>query len=101
MLMQHDHYSEEFSMEALGEVCRSERVFSYYVIHAVSCLASVHPEDVLLGCLHPVPCVRSDDGSLLYPSTQRHYRRLILLLNTTYTATCFDRTTIFMQKIYY
>jgi hypothetical protein len=27
------------------------------------------------------------------PSTQRHYRRLILLLNTTYTATCFGITT--------
>jgi hypothetical protein len=31
-------------------------------------------------------------------STQRYYRRLILLLNTTYTLTCFGRTTIFMQK---
>jgi hypothetical protein len=29
------------------------------------------------------------------PSTHRHYRRLILLLNTTYTATCFGHTTIF------
>jgi hypothetical protein len=29
-----------------------------------------------LGCLHPVACVRSGDGSF-YPSTQRHYRRLI------------------------
>jgi hypothetical protein len=33
------------------------------------------------------------------PSTQRHYRRLILLLNTTYTATCFGRTTIFKRNI--
>jgi hypothetical protein len=32
------------------------------------------------------------------PSTQLHYRRLILLLNTTYTATCFGCTTIFKQK---
>jgi hypothetical protein len=32
------------------------------------------------------------------PSTQLHYRRLILLLNTTYTATCFGRTTTFKQK---
>jgi hypothetical protein len=31
-------------------------------------------------------------------STQRHYRRLILLLNTTHTATYFGRTTIFRQK---
>jgi hypothetical protein len=30
-----------------------------------------------------------------YPSTQRHYRRLIF---TTYTATCFGHTTIFRQK---
>jgi hypothetical protein len=29
------------------------------------------------------------------PSTQRYYRRLILLLDTTYTATCFACTTIF------
>jgi hypothetical protein len=29
---------------------------------------------------------------------QLHYRRLILLLNTTYTATYFGRTTIFKQK---
>jgi hypothetical protein len=34
----------------------------------------------------------------VFPSTQRHYRRLILLLNTTYTATCFGRTTILKQK---
>jgi hypothetical protein len=34
----------------------------------------------------------------LYPSMQRHYRRLILLCY--YAATCFGRTTIFMQKIY-
>jgi hypothetical protein len=27
------------------------------------------------------------------PSTQRHYRRLILLLNTTHRATCFGCTT--------
>jgi hypothetical protein len=32
------------------------------------------------------------------PSTQLHYRRLILVLNTTYTATCFGRMTIFRQK---
>jgi hypothetical protein len=32
-----------------------------------------------LGCLHLVACVRSGDGGF-YPSTQRHYRRLILLL---------------------
>jgi hypothetical protein len=32
-----------------------------------------------LECLHPVACVRSGDG-FFYPSTQRHYRRLILLL---------------------
>jgi hypothetical protein len=32
------------------------------------------------------------------PSTQRHYRRLILLLNTTYTAACLGRTPIFKQK---
>jgi hypothetical protein len=30
--------------------------------------------------LHPVACVRSGDGGFLYPSTQHHYRRLILLL---------------------
>jgi hypothetical protein len=30
-----------------------------------------------LGCLHPVACVRSDDGGFYIPSTQRHYRRLI------------------------
>jgi hypothetical protein len=47
-----------------------------------------------LGCLHPVACVRSGEGGF-YPSTQRHYRGLILLLNTTYTATCFGRTAIF------
>jgi disulfide bond formation protein DsbB len=35
------------------------------------------------------------------PCTQCHYRRLILLLNTTYTATCFGRTTIFMAEMYY
>jgi hypothetical protein len=29
-----------------------------------------------LGCLHPVACERSGDGSF-YPFTQRHYRRLI------------------------
>jgi hypothetical protein len=32
------------------------------------------------------------------PSTQRYYRRLFFLLNTTETATCFCRTTIFKQK---
>jgi hypothetical protein len=32
------------------------------------------------------------------PSTQYHSHRLIVLLNTTYTATCFGRTTIFKQK---
>jgi hypothetical protein len=32
-----------------------------------------------LGCLHPVACVRTGDG-VFYPSTQRDYRRLILLL---------------------
>jgi hypothetical protein len=31
-----------------------------------------------LGCLHPVACVRSGDGSF-YPSVQRHYCMLILL----------------------
>jgi hypothetical protein len=35
---------------------------------------------------------------VVIPSTQRHYRRLILLLNTAYTATCFGRTAIFKQK---
>jgi hypothetical protein len=30
-----------------------------------------------LGCLHPVACVRSGDGILFYPSTQRDWRRLI------------------------
>jgi hypothetical protein len=32
-----------------------------------------------LGCLHPVACVRSGEGGF-YPSTQRHYLRLILIL---------------------
>jgi hypothetical protein len=32
-----------------------------------------------LGYLHPVACVRSGDG-FFYPSTQRHYRRLIYIL---------------------
>jgi hypothetical protein len=32
------------------------------------------------------------------PSTQQHYHWLILLLNITYTATCFGRTTIFREK---
>jgi hypothetical protein len=32
-----------------------------------------------LGCLHPVAFVKSGDGGF-YPSTQRHYLRLILLL---------------------
>jgi hypothetical protein len=36
----------------------------------------------------------------LYPSMQRQYRRLILLL-MYYTATCFGRTTIISQKLYY
>jgi hypothetical protein len=31
-------------------------------------------------CLHPVACVRSGYGFFLYPSTQLHCRRLILLL---------------------
>jgi hypothetical protein len=35
---------------------------------------------LILGCLHTVACLRSGDG-FFYPSTQRHYRRLILLLN--------------------
>jgi hypothetical protein len=35
------------------------------------------------------------------PSTQRHYRRLILLLNTTLTATCFGRTTIVIHNVNY
>jgi hypothetical protein len=39
-----------------------------------------------LGCLHPVACVRSRRPGFFIPSTQRHYRRLILLLNTTYSA---------------
>jgi hypothetical protein len=34
------------------------------------------------------------------PSTQLHYRRLILLLNTTNTATCFGRTTILANNIF-
>jgi hypothetical protein len=34
---------------------------------------------VNLGCLHPVARVRSDDVGF-YPSTQRHYRRLIYYL---------------------
>jgi hypothetical protein len=37
-----------------------------------------------LECLHPVACVRSGDAGFLYPSTQRHYRRLILLLMLLY-----------------
>jgi hypothetical protein len=40
---------------------------------------------------------RSGDGGFI-PSRQLHNRRSILLLNTTYTATCFGRTTIFKQK---
>jgi hypothetical protein len=32
-----------------------------------------------LGCLHPVARVRSGDGGF-YPSTQRHYRRIIYYL---------------------
>jgi hypothetical protein len=32
---------------------------------------------------------------IFIPSMQLHYHRLILLLNTTYTATCFGRMTIF------
>jgi hypothetical protein len=37
-----------------------------------------------LGCLHPVARVRSDDVGF-YPSTQRHYRRLICNLYITRT----------------
>jgi hypothetical protein len=37
-----------------------------------------------------------DGGFIL--SMQRYYRTLLSLLNTTYIATCFGRTTIFMQK---
>jgi hypothetical protein len=33
-----------------------------------------------LRCLRPVACVRSGDGGFLYPSTQRHYPKIILLL---------------------
>jgi hypothetical protein len=40
--------------------------------------------NINLGCLHPVACVRSGDGGILYPSTQRHYHRLILLLILLY-----------------
>jgi hypothetical protein len=37
------------------------------------------------------------EGFLFCP-TQLHYSRLILVINTTYTATCFGRTTIFKRK---
>jgi hypothetical protein len=43
-------------------------------------------------------CFPDDWGGGVIPSTQLYYRRLILLLNTTYTATCFGRTTILRQK---
>jgi hypothetical protein len=36
---------------------------------------------------------------VFYPSTQRHYRRLIYYLYY-HIATCFGRTTIIRQKIY-
>jgi hypothetical protein len=36
----------------------------------------IHQSIVNLGCLYPVVCVRSGDGGF-YPSTQRHYHRLI------------------------
>jgi hypothetical protein len=42
----------------------------------------IFPKDIHglnLGCLHPVARVRSDDVGF-YPSTQRHYRRLIYYL---------------------
>jgi hypothetical protein len=43
--------------------------------------------NILLGlnlwCLYPAMCVKSGDGSI-FPSTQRHYRRLILLLILLY-----------------
>jgi hypothetical protein len=49
------------------------------------------------GCLHPVACVRSGDGDL--------YMRLrnvtVVGLFITYIPTCFGRTTIIRQKIYY
>jgi hypothetical protein len=54
--------------------------------------------DLELGCLHPVACMMQVMGGGVIPSTQHYYLRLILLLNTTYTATCFGRTTIFKQK---
>jgi hypothetical protein len=50
-----------------------------------------------LGCLHPVACVRSGDGGF-YQSMQRHYRRLIYYLYY-YVVTCFGRTAIIRQKI--
>jgi hypothetical protein len=53
-----------------------------------------------IGCMHPVACVRSSDGGF-YPSTQRHYRRLILLLILVYyIAKCFGRTTIIKHNIH-
>jgi hypothetical protein len=36
----------------------------------------IQKNNLNLGCLHPVACVRSDDVGF-NPSTQRHYRRLI------------------------
>jgi hypothetical protein len=38
---------------------------------------------------------RKYEGEGVFLPKQRHYHRLILLLNTTYTATCYCLTTIF------
>jgi hypothetical protein len=40
-----------------------------------------------LECLHTVACVRSGEGSFVYPSTQRHYRRLIYIHIYIYIST--------------
>jgi hypothetical protein len=34
ILIQHDQYSEQFSMEAIGELCCWERVLACYLLHA-------------------------------------------------------------------
>jgi hypothetical protein len=57
--------------------------------------------ELLLEVNKLIICIPSSSCGFFIPSTQRHYRRLILLLNTTYTATCFGRTTIFKEEIYY
>jgi hypothetical protein len=51
--------------------------------------------DVILHGTQYTPDNQIQIMEVFIPFTQRYYRRLILLLNTTSTATCFGQTTIF------